>query len=73
MITKSNFCAKVIIKNIDITWKKGPKPQIPLKKNNEDLIPLTHNLVFYIKTNHINIQYDHIYDKITIKKINLFL
>lgn len=44
---------------------------IPLKDNNQRLIALTHNLVFYSRTKHIDIQHHYIRNEVEAKKIEL--
>lgn len=45
---------------------------ISIEKNNQRLIILAHNSVFYLKTKYINIQYYYICDKMVLKKNKLF-
>ena len=54
--------------------KLGPKDLtiiVPVKRDNEDLIALVYNPIFYAKTKHIDIHNRYIQDEITAKKIEL--
>lgn len=42
-----------------------------LKSNNQSSFPVAYNLVFYVKTKDINMQYHYICDKVAAKKIEL--
>ena len=44
---------------------------ISLKSNNQGSIALAYNLVFYLRTKHINIEHHYIHDKVASKKIHL--
>lgn len=45
---------------------------IPLKDNNQGLITLAHNSVFYSRTKYIYIQHHYICDKVASPRIQLF-
>lgn len=46
-------------------------PSISFKNNNQKLIVLAHNPIYYTWTKHIDIQYNYIGDKIATEQINL--
>lgn len=55
-ILESNFYTQVISKDVSyIQKKKKQSLLIDLKGNNQSLIVLTHNIVFYACTKYINI------------------
>lgn len=56
-----------------ISFEMTTSTNIPLslKGDNQESIVLIHNLVFYVRTKHIDIQHHYIRDKFTAGKINL--
>lgn len=74
-IVKSNSCALAIANNCIAQKRKERQPvlskAILLKGDNQGLISLAYNPVFYVKTKHIDIQYHYIRDKIAAKRIKL--
>lgn len=76
-IFQNNTCLQSIHENLDIildgeeTTVKIGEIIIPLKGDNQWLIALVYNLVFYSKTIDINIQYHYICNEVASQKIEL--
>lgn len=68
--TLTNITALSKPKNLSLTNSHSLK-SLFLKDNNQVSIILTHNLIFYIQTKYINIQFHYIYDVVASGNIDL--
>lgn len=77
MVSEQNLAAYAIqnsLNDLDIIHggeKRVGEIVIPLKNDNQGLITLAYNPVFYLKIKHINIQYHYLYDKMALGRIEL--
>lgn len=63
---------KLVKRNNQANTPKTIEIIVSLRGNNQELIVLAHNPIFYSKIKHINILYYYIHDKMGIEKIKFF-